>query len=386
MEKPLRPELVAKCVELLYAQAANAYTSSVVAGSILIALYWTIADHGVLLGWAAAYGAMIGARYVLGRRFRLVHPAPSNVERWLFRFFAAVLICGALWGVLAVYLVQFDDPQRQAVVAIAIGALVSGAVTAYSISTPVLLAFTVPAMLPLGLALLSRGDSVSALLGALIVAWLGFMLGSARRFRHFALESLEHQFENAELVNSLEEERDRVTELARQLRMLSSTDPLTGLANRRAFDEALEESWSRCAANTWPLGLVAADIDYFKAYNDGYGHPQGDECLRRVAEVFAREAARDGGVAARLGGEELALLLPDCDAARAYTIAERLRCAIVGLGLPHRGSPLGTISASFGTASVVPDRTIPYVSLAERADRALYDAKRAGRNRTSVPV
>ncbi|HET9482664.1 MAG TPA: GGDEF domain-containing protein, partial [Xanthomonadales bacterium] len=317
IHEPLRPELQAKCIELLYAQASNAYTSSIVAGSVLGALYWPIANRAVIVAWALAYAAMIGVRYALGRRFQLVQVAPSNASRWLMRFGLAVAACGVLWGAFAVYLVQFEDPYRQAVVVIAIGALVSGAVTAYSVSMPVLLGFTVPAMLPLGLAMLAQGAPGPVLLGALILAWLGFMIGSAQRFRRFVVESLDFQFENAQLVDSLEEERDRVTELARQLKMLSSTDALTGLANRRAFDEALEAAWSRCAATRCALGLVTVDIDYFKAYNDLYGHPQGDESLRRIAEVFAREAARRGAVAARLGGEEFAVLVQDCDARRA---------------------------------------------------------------------
>lgn len=386
MHSPMRPELVAKCIELLYAQAANAYTSSVVAGSVIGALYWPVADRGVILAWGFAYGAMIAIRYALGRRFRRVQVTRSNAGGWLFAFGATVFVCGALWGAFAVYLVQFDDPQRQAAVVIAIGALVSGAVTAYSVSIPVLLAFTVPAMLPLGLAMLARGEPGSVLLGALLVAWLGFMLASGRRFRQFAIESLDYQFENAQLVDSLEEERDRVTELARQLKMLSSTDPLTGLANRRAFDEALEEAWSRCATNRYPLAFVTADVDYFKPYNDLYGHPQGDEVLRRIAEVFAREATRSAGVAARLGGEEFAMLVPDCDATRAYAIAERTRTALVGLAMPHRGSPLGHVTASFGLASVVPDRTMSISALAEAADRTLYEAKHAGRNCTMEPA
>jgi diguanylate cyclase (GGDEF)-like protein len=382
----LRPEVEAKCIELLYAQASNAYTSSIVAGAVISALYWPVANRVLIVAFALSYALMIGVRWVLGERFRLVQVAPSNMARWHIRFALAVTVCGALWGAFAVALVQYDDPHRQAAVVIAIGALVSGAVTAYSTSMPTLLGFTVPAMLPLGLALLARGESGAVLLGALILAWLGFMLASAQRFRRFALEALESQFENAQLVDSLQEERDRVTELAAQLRMLSSTDALTGLANRRAFDEALEETWSRCAAQRWPLGLVTVDIDHFKAYNDLYGHPQGDECLRRVAEVFAREAARNSAVAARIGGEEFVLMVQDCDAQRAYTIAERMRTSIVGLALPHRGSPLGHVSASFGTASIVPDRALQPTQLAEEADRSLYEAKRAGRNRTLAPV
>ena len=381
----LRPELVAKCIELLYAQSANGYTSSVVTGSVLGALYWPVASHGVILGWAFAYGAMIGLRYLLGRRFALVHVTPSNERKWLGLFGAAILVCGVLWGAFAVYLVSFDDPDRRAAVVIAIGALVSGAVTAYSVSTPVLLSFTVPAMLPLGLVMLAKGEPGSVLLGALIIAWLGFMLATASRFRGFIVESLDLQFENAQLVGSLEEERDRVTELARQLKMLSSTDPLTGLANRRAFDEALEEAWARGAAHGSPLAYVTADVDHFKAYNDLYGHPQGDEALRRVADALSREAMRCGGVAARLGGEEFALLVPDCDAERAYLVAERVRSAIAALAMPHRGSALGHVTASFGTASAIPSRTLAMTSLGEAADRALYDAKRTGRNRTAVP-
>jgi diguanylate cyclase (GGDEF)-like protein/PAS domain S-box-containing protein len=169
-----------------------------------------------------------------------------------------------------------------------------------------------------------------------------------------------------------------------RLATLAIEDGLTGLANRRHFDERLEEEWARAFRERTCLSLLMIDLDHFKKYNDAYGHPAGDECLRVVARIMAAEAMRVPDVAARYGGEEFAMLLPNTDAAGCARIGERIRCAIRQAGIPHAlNLPSGRVTASFGGAICQPasERSSGCASLVEAADRALYAAKGGGRDR-----
>ncbi|MBR1130257.1 sensor domain-containing diguanylate cyclase [Bradyrhizobium iriomotense] len=173
-------------------------------------------------------------------------------------------------------------------------------------------------------------------------------------------------------------------QLETRLETLAIEDSLTGLANRRRFDERLKEEWARAYRDRSSLALLMIDVDHFKAYNDEYGHPAGDACLRVIARILAAEMQRAGDLAARYGGEEFAMLLPNTDAAGCARIGERIRVAIHRQGLVHASSPIsGRVSASLGGAACRPtfERTAGVASLVEAADRALYAAKDAGRDR-----
>lgn len=169
-----------------------------------------------------------------------------------------------------------------------------------------------------------------------------------------------------------------------QLAALSATDGLTGIANRRRFDEVLASEWSRAARNRQPLALVMLDVDFFKLYNDHYGHLAGDDCLRHIARVLAANFHRTGDLVARYGGEEFVLLAPVRDAADALHIAETARRALAALALPHAGSPFGLVTASLGVALHVPTAGEAIDLVVQQADQALYLAKARGRNQTAL--
>jgi diguanylate cyclase (GGDEF)-like protein len=164
-----------------------------------------------------------------------------------------------------------------------------------------------------------------------------------------------------------------------RLEGLASTDSLTGLANRRSFDEHLQREWARAGRIKKPLALIILDLDFFKQYNDQYGHVAGDECLKLVAKA-SQEGRRATDLAARIGGEEFSVLLPDGAIEGAVTVAETIRARIQRLQLPHAKSPMGVVTASFGVAAATADRTQTTDDLVRAADRALYEAKRQGRN------
>jgi len=167
-----------------------------------------------------------------------------------------------------------------------------------------------------------------------------------------------------------------------QLRSQALLDGLTGLANRRYFDERLQAEWRHVQRHQRCLAILMIDIDYFKPYNDCYGHLVGDTCLRQVAGVLKAGMHRAHDLAARYGGEEFICLLPECDLDGAITKAEALRAAVEGLALPHAASPLAPIlTLSIGAAATLPVAHLNPERLVATADAMLYQAKQAGRNR-----
>ena len=158
-------------------------------------------------------------------------------------------------------------------------------------------------------------------------------------------------------------------------------DPLTRIANRRHFDNFLEQEWQRAVRSTEPLSLLVLDVDHFKLYNDALGHAAGDSALRAVAGVLQAHAMRPADLAARYGGEEFAVLFGETGADAARTLAESIRAAIEALELPNPKSPTSQwITASIGVSSIVPNQLDDVAKFFVGADRAMYAAKEAGRN------
>lgn len=184
-----------------------------------------------------------------------------------------------------------------------------------------------------------------------------------------------------ELERLVGERTDALREANERLSELSFTDALTGIPNRRRFDEALDAEWKRAIRFGHPLSLVLADIDFFKRYNDTLGHPAGDRCIVEVARVLTTNARRAGDLAARFGGEEFALLLPATGGADAALVAERTRAALEALAMPHPDGAAPVVTASLGVATFVPESDGDPERLVATADAALYRAKREGRNR-----
>lgn len=167
----------------------------------------------------------------------------------------------------------------------------------------------------------------------------------------------------------------------KELQRLSTTDGLTGLSNRRMFDELSVREWRRCERMKKPVSLVMVDVDYFKPYNDHYGHQAGDECLKAVAAQMQRAAPRPSDLVARYGGEEFVFVLGETDGDGAKWVANLLRQRVADLDMPHAASPLQHVTVSCGVASVTPVEGLSLETLLQSADNALYQAKQQGRDR-----
>jgi diguanylate cyclase (GGDEF)-like protein len=184
-----------------------------------------------------------------------------------------------------------------------------------------------------------------------------------------------------EMQRSLIDLTHKLNVANKELQLLSATDGLTGLSNRRMYDELSMREWRRCDRMKKPFALVMVDVDSFKLYNDHYGHQAGDECLKAVAGQMLRAAPRPGDLVARYGGEEFVFALGETDLDGALWVANILRQRIEDLNMPHAASKLKHVTVSCGVASVMPNDKTSLETLLQSADYALYQAKEQGRNR-----
>jgi diguanylate cyclase (GGDEF)-like protein/PAS domain S-box-containing protein len=182
-------------------------------------------------------------------------------------------------------------------------------------------------------------------------------------------------------ISERKKTEEKLVRLQKELETLSFKDGLTGVANRRLFDSVLEAEWGSARRNSQPLSLIMFDIDYFKQYNDYYGHVQGDHCLKRAAQVLSSVATRPRDFFARFGGEEFVLLMPETGAESAEKVAERCRDVIFKERIPHEKSEVSQIlTVSLGVGTVIPSQNEEPISFIETVDGRLYQAKQKGRN------
>jgi len=186
-------------------------------------------------------------------------------------------------------------------------------------------------------------------------------------------------------TDALNRANEQLATANQEMERLSLTDPLTQLPNRRNFEIIFDQEWKRCSRESHPLSILMIDIDFFKPYNDSYGHLLGDSCLKQVAASIQRCISRAGDFVARVGGEEFVAVLSNTHSQGAYKVAERVRLSVEELHIPHCSSASGSVvTISIGVVTIVPGRDKVSDELMALADRALYQAKEEGRNRVKA--
>ncbi|MFZ6644817.1 GGDEF domain-containing protein [Undibacterium sp. TJN25] len=183
-------------------------------------------------------------------------------------------------------------------------------------------------------------------------------------------------------ISERKKSEEKLIILQKELEALSFKDSLTGVANRRKFESALDTEWASARRNGQPLSLIVVDVDFFKQYNDYYGHIRGDECLKQIAQALGLSVTRSRDIVARFGGEEFVLVLPETDANAALHVAERCKRKLENLQIPHEASTIGRfVSASMGVGTIKPSAEMEAKDFVEAVDKLLYKAKQNGRNR-----
>ncbi|TNI52327.1 GGDEF domain-containing protein [Aeromonas veronii] len=350
----------------------------------VLAFGWSLLFHDYLpaieaLGWlAGTFLWLLGRGWHLRWRRARLHQTPLPVlERELF---IGATITSIIWalGVL-LYMDKLPDTYRAAMMMLSSLILTGSAIMLFGSRRTLY-----GSALPLGMAMLFElgyGNEQERIVSCMLAGYLFVFLPTLlRRMRRDQIASLHHRFSNAELVAELKA-------VSEHLRLTSRLDGLTGIANRAHLDDSLERAWRRCHRARAPLSLVLVDVDYFKQFNDLYGHQLGDDCLQQVAGLLAEVERREDDLAARYGGEEFALLLPCTGMQGALQVADNVRQALKELAIPHQKSLVsGRVTCSFGVATLIPDNSMKIADLIQKADAALYQAKHNGRDRIEVAL
>ena len=382
MRNDLSIQLEAKKVAVLYDQAFGGITTALIVGVILVGSFWSQLPHNILLPWIVMFVVLATARLFGVYRYKHINVPAEKYSYWLHWFNLGALISGLLWAVMTICFVKYAYIQNSSLAIVITGLVVTGAAISYTTSLLTYIIFSSCTLIIPAIYMITHINPVTNISGYLIIIFYIFLISSSWRLNRMTTKSLSFEFDNKQLLIELEEEKEGAEQLAEKLQALSSKDPLTAIDNRRRFDEILFNEWNRSARSESPLSLIFCDIDYFKAYNDLYGHQEGDKCLCRIAHLLEDHARRAGDVAARYGGEEFTIILPNTTLDTARDIAEQMRTAIEDLCMPHEASEVKDIvTVSFGAASMVPSKDETPDTLIKHADKALYKAKLTGRNR-----
>ncbi len=414
MTYSLEKVISGKKIEILYRHGNTSVIGtlfiSIVAVTVVYYFIWP-ADKPVdiLLVWLVMFLLVSTLRLYGITLYKSNKVGIEQTRYWLYAFTSGAAISACLWGLFFLYLVGFIDREYRYFILFFMVGLISAAAITYATS---LLAFFITALCIIGpviIYFIMHSDPITNYTGHLLIAYFMYLLIITRQLNktlegflahEFNISRLEHEKQYAAMLNreleeeilkrintegKLKEEIIKAEALTDKLVTISSKDGLTGINNRRRFDEYLENEWNRSARAKTPLSLILCDIDFYKAYNDTYGHLAGDDSLKKVASVLEHYARRAGDLAARYGGEEFVIILPDTESDKAAHIAEQIRTAVEDMRVQHNSSQTSDyLTISLGIATIIPSRDQKPGTLINFADEALYQAKKTGRNKSVV--
>jgi diguanylate cyclase (GGDEF)-like protein len=390
-----REELFAAQLELLMQNSRLAMASIHLVGVLAtVAMFWAFVDFNIILLWAAAFLILLLLRSLhmsnalVERRFQT---RPKRVYRQLL---LGAGLTGLVWSgvyIHATSLVPLTMQYTFLMLIIMITALSIGfsvVIREYFIVS----VFTSLWPIAWWSVVHYWQQPYNLIIGLVLLALCGLLVFVSDRvyttFRNMIAINWEREAisqELGDLTGSLRDRNRQLRDARRQLTDLANVDELTGLGNRRLVNKALQEEINRARRSGAELSVILLDVDYFKNYNDTYGHPAGDSVLQKLADVMQRATTRAGEVVARYGGEEFILVLPGASSSSARRTAERLRDLVVEEQIPHETSKAANhVTVSQGVVTVRPDVELEPADLINRADKALYQAKDAGRNAIKV--
>ncbi len=398
-----------KKLEILLYQSKGALFGGVIVSILVLPLSWYWGNKYYLLGWLLSYGLFSFLRYKITLTPLTDTTSMDMMQRMRLNYTLMTFLSGLAWGAISLYFLNIDLDYGLVLVILAVSLTASSA-SLYAIYPSIFASFAFPALSPAIAHLLLLQNNTANVYGVLVLSFLALMCISCLRLKKLVMNSVGIQFENIRLLDDIEreksqvsdlnkqlqsdleelrkrdmqlsEEKDRAENLAEKLLILSTRDGLTGIANRRHFDEYMAKEWNRAVRSNLELSLILCDIDYFKSYNDRYGHQQGDRCLQQISLVLEEYTRREGDLAARYGGEEFAIILPDTTHENALIHAEKIRAAVEKEAIRHEASSVANVvTISMGLATIRPDRSVFSSRLIADADKLLYQAKSEGRNR-----
>lgn len=365
-------------IYLLYNQGNTVQILGWCSAAVIVAVYKDVVNFTHLLVWFAALTLLTIIRVMSNISFKRSQPPIDVIEKWGLIYVFGTLFSGLVWGSLSFFFDTGWPVSHQVIFFTLYTSLIAGAFnsnSAYFIAFP---AFYLPIALGLGIVIVQYEDEGYFALLVLMIIYLVHMYIASLKYNNHLARALHVRFENEELA-------DRLITANEQLSDLADKDEMTQLFNRRSFDRILGVEWSRHFLSASPISLLFMDVDYFKQYNDTYGHEKGDQCLIEIASVLKMNAKRANDYAVRYGGEEFAMILPNTSLSDAKKIAEHIHRDLHELGLEHERSDICPyVTLSIGIATAIPKENEICRVLFQKADQALYRAKESGRNCTII--
>lgn len=347
-------------------------------------IYWLVKDYArdiVALIWLGALLAITALRFVDISFSRKKLHTITEYTSLRNQFALGCALLGTAYGVgLFLFLPHLPHLHQITIIGVVI-TVVPVALVSFSTDKLSFLLYFLPALgLPIFQCLL-QGDLFHLYIAIFGIVYLYVVITLFDWHYNVLSEAINLRLTNHELVISLTNINKQMEAVNKRLEAISTVDSMTNLANRRYFDDALQRELLRAQRNKMPISLILLDIDFFKQYNDEYGHVAGDNCLRLISTVLQENVKRPGDMAARYGGEEFCIIMPDTDQKGAVNLAEQIKAEVEALNIPHAKSMITNhVTISIGTATTIPGLQMTTNMLINAADKALYTAKKDGRN------
>jgi diguanylate cyclase (GGDEF)-like protein len=357
-------------------------------------LFWQYLPLSVILLWAAGFTILLLLRSLQMSNALVERLYQTRPRRVYWQLIIGAAITGAIWSAIYIYAATRVPITMQYMFL-----LVIVMITAFSVGYSVVIreyfiVYVFASLWPIAWwSLLHYWEqSYNLLIGLLMLAFCALLVSVSDRvyksFRNMISLNWERETmaqELGDLTTSLRDRNRQLRDARRQLTDLANVDELTGLGNRRLINKVLQDEINRARRSSSSLAVILLDVDYFKNYNDNYGHPAGDTVLKRLADLMQRATSRAGEMVGRYGGEEFILVLPGASVQSAVRTAERLKDLVNSEGIAHEKSQIGgIITVSQGVVSLMPDADLTPADIIKRADNALYKAKHEGRNRICI--
>jgi diguanylate cyclase (GGDEF)-like protein len=390
-----REELFAAQLEMLMQNGQLAtVTAHLIGVGATMAIFWPFLDITTILLWGAAFLILLLMRSLQMSNALVNRSYLTNAKSVYFKLILGAAATGGVWSAVYIYAAHYVPITMQYTFLLLIVMITAISVGFSVIIREYFLVYVFTALWPIAWWSLIHywEQPYNLVIGLSLLAFCAVLVVICNRvymsFRNMISLTWERETmsqELGDLTTSLRDRNRQLRDARRQLTDLANVDELTGLGNRRLVNNSLKDEINRARRSGANLSVVLMDVDYFKHYNDTYGHPAGDAVLQKLADIMQKATSRAGEVVARYGGEEFILVLPGASPESAFRTANRLKELVAEERIPHETSTVDDfITVSQGIVTVQPDGDLLPSEVISRADKALYEAKKAGRNRISI--
>ena len=382
---PDSKRIMTEQVRLLYKRAPAVIPINILIAGILSIMLLPVVSDVKILTWFAIMTIWCIIRFIVLKMILNKSDFDADPKKLIDIFTISVFITGIMW-VSVFFEFAFSVPDVYIVFIIfSLGGMSVGAV-ASMVSVPrVFFAYICPMVVPPTVVFLFQGNALGFAMSSMMLIYFISISSTYMQSHRLAKESIQLQIDKDELIQNLKHTNQNLEVANDKVLALSNTDELTQLSNRRQLDVILAKEWGRAVRSQLPIAFIMFDLDFFKDYNDTFGHQQGDECLKKISAVLRQTFKRPGDCIARYGGEEFAAILPDTTLEGAAKMASHVLGEILALRMPAANTKASAfVTMSAGVACMVPFQDDEMVHLVSKADSALYRAKQAGRNRLEM--